>query len=84
MIFFLLDYNKIHKIQKFSALDIVELQSKEMWSVTCVDIIAQVSLTWWSIFAFLDLLIQKLKIIINILPTGHPEIILSATHKTKD
>ena len=46
MIFFLLDYNKIHKIQKCSALDIVESQSKEMWSVTCVDIIAQVSLTW--------------------------------------
>ena len=46
MIFFLLDYNKIHKIQKFSALDIVESQSKEMWSLACVDIIAQVSLTW--------------------------------------
>ena len=48
MIFFLLDPNKIHKKQKLSAFDIVESQSKEMWSisyVTCVDIIAQVSLT---------------------------------------
>ena len=38
----------MHEIQKFSALTIVESQSKEMWSVsnvTCVDIIAQVSLT---------------------------------------
>ena len=40
MIFFLLDYNKIHKKQKFSAFDIVESQSKEMWLVsyvTCID-----------------------------------------------
>ena len=47
MILFL-DYNKIHKNQKFSALEIVESRSKEMWSVsyvTCVDIIVQVSLT---------------------------------------
>ena len=36
-----LDYNKIHKIQKFSALHIVESQNKEMRSVlyvTSVDI----------------------------------------------
>ena len=42
MIFILLDYNKTHKKQKFSALDIVESQSKEMWSVsyvTCADIL---------------------------------------------
>ena len=48
MIIFFQDYNKIHKKQKFSALGIVESQSKEMWSasyVTCVDIIAPVSLT---------------------------------------
>ena len=32
--FFLLDYNKIHKIQTFSALDIVESHSKEMWLVS--------------------------------------------------
>ena len=47
MIFFLLYYNKIHK-QKFGALDIVESQSKEIWSVsyvTCVNIVAQVFLT---------------------------------------
>ena len=45
MIFFL-DHDKIHKKQKFSALDIVESWSKEMLLisyVTCVDIIAQVS-----------------------------------------
>ena len=39
---------KIHKKQKSSAIDIVEPQSKEMWSVsyvTFIDLIAQVSLT---------------------------------------
>ena len=48
MFCFLLDYNKIHKKQKFSAFNIVESWSKEMWLVsyvTCIDIIAQVSLT---------------------------------------
>ena len=53
--FFLLDYNKIHKKLKFSAFDIVELRSKEMWLVsyvTCIDLMAQVSLTWWSAFYF--------------------------------
>ena len=48
MIFFLLDYNKIHKKQKSSAFNIVESWSKEMWLVsyvTFIDIIAQVSLT---------------------------------------
>ena len=48
MIFILLDYNKTRKTQKFSALDIVESQSKEMWSVsyvTCADILILVSLT---------------------------------------
>ena len=42
-----LDYNKIRKKQKIGALDIVESQTKRMWCVsyvTCVDIIAQVSL----------------------------------------
>ena len=41
--FFLLDYNKIHKKQKFSAFDIVEPRSKEMRLVsyiTCIDLIA--------------------------------------------
>ena len=45
---FLLDYNKIHKKQKFGALDVVESQSKEMWFssyVVSVEIITQVSLT---------------------------------------
>ena len=77
MIFFL-DYNKIHKNQKFSALEIVESRSKEMWSVSyvfCVDIIIQVSLTRLSVFLFLDVPTLKLRIII-ILPTDRPEIIL--------
>ena len=45
---FLLDYHKIQKKQKFSALDIVECLNKEMWSisyVTFVDIMTQVFLT---------------------------------------
>ena len=55
MIFYLLDYNEIHEKQKFSAFDMVELLSKEMWLVsyvTCIDLIAQVSLTRWSAFYF--------------------------------
>ena len=62
MIFFL-DYNKIHKKQKIIAFDIVESWSKEMWLVsygTYIDIIAQVSLTWWSVFLFLDVPTLKL------------------------
>ena len=58
-----------------------------MWSVsyvTCVDIKAQVSLTLWSIFVFLDGPTLKLKIIINILPTGRPEIILPTAGATKN
>ena len=53
---------KYIKNQKFSAFDIVELRSKEMWSVsyvTCINI-AQVYLTWWwSVFLFLDVWILK-------------------------
>ena len=51
MIFFFqitIKYKKIKNKKKISALDIVESQNKKMWSVTyvtCVDIIAQVSLT---------------------------------------
>ena len=87
MIFFL-DYEKMHKKQKFSALAIVEYWSKEMWSnsyVTFVDILAQVSLTPWSIFLFLDMPTLKLRIIIIIiLPTDPPEIILSTARTTKN
>ena len=60
---FLLIYNKIHKKQKFSSLDIFQSPRKEMWLVlyvTCV--IAQVSLTRWSIFLVLDMPTLKLKI----------------------
>ena len=42
-----------------------------MWSasyVTCVDIIAQVSLPQWSIYLFLNVRTLKLRIIIIILP----------------
>ena len=55
----------------------VKLRSKEMWSVpyvTCVDIVAQVFLSWWSVFLLLDLPTLKLKIIINILPTDWSKI----------
>ena len=70
---FLVNYSfrlqkKIHK--KISALDIAESLVKEIWSIshaTCVDIIAQVSLTPSSIFLFLDVPTRKLGIII--LPT---------------
>ena len=44
--------------------------------VTCVDIIAQVSLPRWSTFLLLDLPTWKLKIILNILPTNQPKLIL--------
>ena len=77
----------MHKKQKFSAFDIVESQSKEMWSVPYViytDIVAQVSLTRWSVFLFLDMPTLKLKVIINILPTGRPEIILPTACATKN
>ena len=58
-----LDYNKIHKKQKFIAFDIVESWSKEMWLVsygTYINITAQVSLTWWSVLLFLDVPTLKL------------------------
>ena len=62
MIFFFWITIKYIKNQKFSAFDIVELWSKEMWSVsyvTCINI-AQVYLTWWwSVFLFLDVRILK-------------------------
>ena len=58
-----------------------------MWSVshvTCIDLIAQVSLTQWSTFLFLDVLTLKLGIIIIILPTDLPEIILPAARTTEN
>ena len=60
---------------------------KEMWLIsyiTCVDIIAQVSLTPWLIFLFLDVPTLKLRIIIIIFPTGQPEIILPTACTTKN
>ena len=74
--------------QKISAIDIIESQNKEWWSVsyaTCVDIMVQVSLTQWSIFLFLDVLTLKLRvIIIIILLTDPSEIILPTAHTTKN
>ena len=58
----------------------VESQNEETWSVsyvTCVDIIAQVSETWWSISLFLPTL--KLRIIIIVLPADRPEKVLPTT-----
>ena len=74
--------------QKISAIDIIESQNKEWWSVsyaTCVDIMVQVSLSQWSIFLFLDVLTLKLRvIIIIILLTDPSEIILPTAHTTKN
>ena len=74
--------------QKISAIDIIESQNKDWWSVsyaTCVDIMVQVSLTQWSIFLFLDVLTLKLRvIIIIILLTDPSEIILPTAHTTKN
>ena len=64
----------------------VESESKEMWSVsyvTCIDLIAQVSLTWWLAF-FLDMLTLKLTVIIIILPADQPKIILPTVRATKN
>ena len=55
-----------------------------MWLVsyvTCIDLIAQISLTRWSAFLFLDVLILKL---IIILPTARPEIIILTARTTKN
>ena len=87
---FLLDYH-IKYIKKHNALDIVDQQSRStgMWSisyVTCVDIIAKVSLTPWSIFLSSDMPTPELRTIIItiILPTDRPEIILSTARATKN
>ena len=71
---FLLDHNKI---QKFSALDIVESQSKEMWWVR-----------WHNSTNFFHLMfnicfLMKLRIIYIILLTDGPDIILTTARTTK-
>ena len=58
-----------------------------MWLVsyvTYIDQIAQVSLTRWSAFLFLDVLILKPRIDIIILPIDWPEIILWTASWTKN
>ena len=58
-----------------------------MWSVsyvTCINILAQVTLTRWSVFLFLDVQTLKLNIIINILPIDQPEIILPTAPTIKN
>ena len=85
MIFNLLDYNKIHKKQKFSALDIVESPAK-----TCGLFYIYLcwhngrsffSLTQQLILLFVDVPTRKLRIII--LPTDRPDIIHQTALTTK-
>ena len=86
MIFILLDFIKVHKKQKFSALDNVESHGKEILSVsyvTCFEIIVLVSLSWWSIFSFLDVLTLILRIIIFWL-SDQPDTILLTARTTKN
>ena len=66
----------------FNALDVAEWRSAEMWLVSYVNC-AQVSLTWWSIFLFLDVPTLKLRIII-ILLTDWPNITLPTACTTKN
>ena len=69
---FFCEITVIYEKQKFSELDIVEFWSIETWSisyVTSVDIIAQVSLTIWSLFLFLHMPTPKLRMIIIITTT---------------
>ena len=83
---FLLDYIKIHKKQKLSALDIIESWSKEMWSisyVSCVNISVSFFNSKISIF-ILDAPTLKLSIILIILPTDQPKIILPTACTTKN
>ena len=57
-----------------------------MWLVlyvTYIDLTAQVHLTHWSAFLFLDIKALKLRIIVTILFTNQPEIILLIALSTK-
>ena len=83
--FFWATIKDIHKKQKICALDILESLNKEMWLAsyaTCVEIITQVSLTWWSMFLVLDVLTMKLRTVF-ILLTNQCQIILLTAHTTK-
>ena len=53
-------------------------------NVICVDIIAQVFLTSWSVFLFLDLPTLKPRIIIIIVPTDRLKIIFFTARTTKN
>ena len=75
MIFILLDYNEIDKNKNLVNLAL---------DVTCVDVIAQVSLTQWSIFLFLDVPTRKLRIITIIFPTDRPYIIFPTARTTNN
>ena len=68
MIFFLLDYSKIHKNKNLVHLILLNHRAKKC---TFVDIKVQVFLTRESMFLFLDMPTLKLKIIIIILLTGN-------------
>ena len=51
--------------------------------ITCIDLIAQVSLTWWSSYLFLDVLTLKRETAIIILPTDWLETILPVALQQK-
>ena len=79
-----LDYNKNKNLVHLTLLN---HEGKEMWSVsyvTCIDLVAKVSLNRQSTFLFLDVLTLKLRIIIIILPTDRPKIILPTARTIKN
>ena len=87
ILYIFFDLNKTHKKQKFSALEIVEWQSTEVWSVscvTCVNTITQVSLTRGSMLLFLNIPTLKLRIIIIILSTEQLDVIFPTARTTKN
>ena len=83
MIFILLDYNKIHKKLKFSALDIVESRVKRCGC----------NLSWHNSKNLFKSMINTFifrcakpdfRIIIIILPTDQPDMILPTGHTTNN
>ena len=75
---FLLDHNKIHK-----KVNIIEWWKAEMWSISHVTC-AQVSLTHWAIFLFLDVPTLKFRIMIIILLSEWLDTILPTAHTTEN
>ena len=76
MVFFLQITLKYIKKKKILAIDIAESRNRGMWSisyVTCIDIIAQVSLTPLSMFLFLDVPTLKLRITVLLRRPTNPK-----------